>query len=150
VEVLSSTVTQSPQPSQTSFREILQAALFLGTYTCGLLGVPFALQPVLIGMIPVSETVQDNLDTRRLVRSEHSILEALAFELHLELFGILSSNGVSKADARTTALGRPIPLHYGRGATMITMYAAEKQLEWWLLRFLRVFPQGEVTARIAR
>lgn len=144
------TPTQPAEPAQPSPGEMLQAALFLGTYICGLLGVPFALKPVLVEMTSVQGVVQADPDVRQLVRSERRVLELVAFELHSELFGILSGNRHSGAEAGTTDPGTAGPLSHGQEATVTRTYEAEKQLEWWWVRFVNVFPQGEVTPQIAR
>lgn len=149
VQTQGSSDTTSSQPAESSSKAMLKAALFLDTYVCGLLGVPFVLQPVLTEMTSVEEVTQAIADVKQLVRNERRVLEAVASELHLELFGILSNSGLSGAEASTSAETSGPP-RKGQATIVTNTYGAEKQLQWWLVRFERVLPHQEVNPQIAR
>ncbi len=149
VETQSSADTSSSHPAQFPSKAMLKAALFLDTYVCGLLGAPFLLRPVLADMTAMEEATQTMSNMTQLIRNEQRVLEAVVSELHLELFGILSNNGLSGAET-STFTETSGPLHQIQAATVTNTYGAEKQLQWWSVRFRRVFPQADASPQIAR
>jgi len=149
VQTEGSSVTASSPPTLASSKALVQAALFLDTYICGLLGTPLILQPILVEMASMGEATNIAADAAQLGRNQRRILEALASELHLELFGILSINRLSEAEASTSTV-RSDQLRQGQATSVTNTYELEKQLQWWLVRFENVFPQGEVDSQIAR
>ena len=131
-----------------SVKTMLKAALLLDTYICGLLGVPVVLLPVLAKIATMDEGESLNNMTQ-LVSDEPHLLEVVACELQLELFGILPNNGIIRAEAGTSAETSSQP-EQRRAVLLAQIYEAEKQLHSWSVRFGSDFPRGEVGTPIAR
>ena len=145
----SSSGTSSSRPSAHSQREMLRAGLFLDTYICDLLGFQSTLQPVLAEMTPIDKVTQVRANGTQIIENEQRRLEAVALVLNLELLSILPEAGLFE-----TVSGEPLDaakwLREGRETKLANIYLAEKQIERWNVRFLAVFPQGEVVPQIAR
>ena len=131
-----------------SVKTMLKAALLLDTYICGLLGVPLVLLPVLAEMAMVEEG-EPLTNMTQLVSDERHVLEAVACELQLELFGVLPSNGIISAEAGISA-ETSSQQDQRRAVLLDKIHEAEKQLHSWSVRFGRSFPQGEVGTPTAR